>query len=101
MQDEIDIQLQGIQVVAARGVVAHGRLWAVVLAGAEYQGVQCRLLRRVLREQQLDVVVGAETDETGQLRAAQGNAAHARGQVDDAQDFKFATFDLVHHTVNG
>ncbi|MCY1250867.1 hypothetical protein D9M72_645530 [compost metagenome] len=56
---------------------------------------------RVLREQQLDVVIRAEADEAGQLRPAQGNAAHARGQVDDAQDFKAATFDFVHDTVNG
>ncbi|MNR35552.1 hypothetical protein D3C85_1534060 [compost metagenome] len=59
------------------------------------------MFRRVLREQQLDVIVRAEADKTGQLRAAQGNAAHARGQVDHAKHFQTTALDLVHDTVDG
>ncbi|MNL35817.1 hypothetical protein D3C87_1578670 [compost metagenome] len=101
VQYKIDVQLQGIEVVAARGVVAHFRQRTVVLAGAQHQGFQRRRLLGVLREQQFDVIVRAQADETCQFRAAQGNPAHARGQVDHPQHFQATAFDFVHDTVNG
>ncbi|MNU33305.1 hypothetical protein D3C71_218650 [compost metagenome] len=101
MQDKIDVQFQRIEVVATRRVITHFRFWSIVLAGAEHHGLQRGGLFGVLREQQFDVIVSAQADKPGQLRPAEGNAAHARGQVDHAQHLKLAAFDFVHHTVNG
>ena len=101
MQDEVDVQLEFVQVIAARGVVAHLGQRSVVLAGAEHHGLQRSGLFGILREQQFHVIVGAQADESGQLRSAEGDAAHTRGQVDHAQHFEFAAFDFVHHAVNG
>ncbi|MNZ74156.1 hypothetical protein D3C78_925980 [compost metagenome] len=101
VQYEVDVQFQGVQIVATRGVVAHLRQRTIVLAGAQHQGFQCRGLFGILREQQFDVVVRAEADKTCQFRATQGNPAHAWSQVDHAQHFQATAFDFVHDTVNG
>ncbi|MNL27870.1 hypothetical protein D3C87_1494900 [compost metagenome] len=101
VQHEVDVQFQGVQVIAARRVVAHLGQGAVVLAGAQHQGFQGRSLLGVLREQQFDVIVRAQADEACQFRAPQGNPAHARGQVDHAQHLQATAFDFVHDAVNG
>ncbi|MNH23253.1 hypothetical protein D3C79_831420 [compost metagenome] len=101
VQHEVDVQFQGVQIVATRGVVAHLRQRTIVLAGAQHQGFQRRGLFGILREQQFDVIVRAEADKACQFRATQSNPAHARSQVDHPQHFQATAFDFVHDTVNG
>ncbi|MNZ30069.1 hypothetical protein D3C78_473250 [compost metagenome] len=101
VQHEVDVQFQGVQVIAARRVVAHLGQRTVVLTGAQHQGFQGRRLLGVLREQQFDVIVRAQADKTCQLRAAEGNPAHAWSQVDHAQHLQATAFDLMHDAVNG
>jgi hypothetical protein len=64
VQHEVDVQLTGVQVIAAWRVVAHRRLRAVAL---DVEGFQRCLFGGVLREQQLDVIVGAQADKARQL----------------------------------
>ncbi|MNE68179.1 hypothetical protein D3C80_1638280 [compost metagenome] len=101
MQDEVDVQFQGVQVITAGRVVAHRRHRPVVLAGAQHQSFQRCLLRGGLREKQFDVVVGSLADKARQFRPAEGDAAHARGQVDHPQHMQAATFEFVADAVNG
>ncbi|MNR31431.1 hypothetical protein D3C85_1489410 [compost metagenome] len=101
MQDKIDVQLQRIQVIAPRGVVAHFRHRAVVLACPQHQCLQRGGLLGVLREHQFDVIIGAQADEARKLWSAQGDATHARRQVNHPQHFQATAFDFMHDAVNG
>ena len=101
MQHKVDVQFEGVQVVATRGVVAHRRHAFALQPGTEFQAFECRLFFGVLREEQLDVVIAAQADEAGQLRSAYGNTAHAGCQVGHPEHLKFAAFYFMHDPVNG
>ncbi|MCY1403260.1 hypothetical protein D9M71_184300 [compost metagenome] len=99
MQHEVDVQLIGHQVDAPWRVLAHGRPCATI--PSQISGLDRLLLRWRFGKQQLDMVVTAHAGEALQLGTAEGDAAHARGQVGDPQHLQAALADLVVDAVNG
>ena len=90
VQHEVDGQLAGLVVPPARGVVAGGRgLLALGVAAAFGGQHRQHHLAGGVGEEQLDVVVGAGRIETGQVVAAQHDAAHVRGDFFSAQHGQF------------
>ncbi|KPX07359.1 hypothetical protein ALO75_200308 [Pseudomonas syringae pv. coryli] len=99
MQHEIDIQFPGFFVVATRRVIAHRRARRVLVAGRVEVFQRCLLFCR-LREEQFDVVVGAQADEACQLRPLQGNAAHQGRQFRDPHHLQLASLDFMHDAMD-
>ena len=88
MQGKIDVQFAGFGVVAARREVARRGL-LVLFPDTSPIGADCRSCWLVFprsREEELDVIVKARTDKTGEVVAGERHPPHTWREIADTCD---------------